>query len=171
MQRMRRMKKMKRNNQISLVLVWLGILCFPAFCGETAPAKSAEPNVWTSIESTIEDLSDPFVPQILKPEPEVVKTDPKPAPAFVPPPVALPPPPPPPPAPEPVLPNMNLVGTIYNTDAPMAIINGQIISIGEKVDMGSDFKGEIKLKAVSEGSVKVVYMGKEFTILVTDKKK
>jgi len=189
---------LKRNNTLcSLAFILASLLCASA-CGaeqeaknavtnksaeeKPAVAESAPADIWGSIESTIKDLADPFVPQGLKTE-----TVPE-APAVLP--VVAPPKPPPKPnvvkpamipgvvpsanvsatiIPEVPLPTLNLSGVVFDTDTPMAVINDRVYAIGEKLSTGAKADEAVTLKTVHSESVEVDFMGKTHIIHLIEK--
>jgi hypothetical protein len=147
-----------------MIYCLMGTLCIPALAEEQASVQQPEPDVWSSIESTIETMADPFMSEIPKPV-QVVPDVPAPVPVPVQPTeetpliVDLPPPPP-----EIPLPELYLSGVMYNTAIPMAVINGKVFAIGEKVETESTNNLSIKLIAVNADSIEVDYLGKKRTI-------
>ena len=79
------------------------------------------------------------------------------------------PPPPPPPsiavqAAQVIIENMELkvTATMVSKNAPMAIVEGKLLAIGEKI-------GEFKLVEVDEGKAVFVRKGKKHSFMITDK--
>lgn len=94
--------------------------------------------------------------------PEVPPPAPKPQPLVQrvevsqPPPVAQPVYQPPPP-PRPVMPSLKVTGLVWNTDQPRAIINGQIVGIGDMVQ-------DVKILNISKDSIEILFDGKTTAI-------
>jgi hypothetical protein len=181
---------MLRNNNKIYVLAFIlaGMLCAPIrgdepiakepAAGELTPdrptaAESSTADIWSSIESTIQALADPFIPKVLKkielvappvnPPVEVPQAPPKPAvdsavmvPGYLAKNEVVAPPPP--------MPVIDVSGVIYNTDMPMAIINGRVCAVGEELTTGEKGDGIVKLLAVHAESIEVDFMGKKHTI-------
>ena len=55
------------------------------------------------------------------------------------------------------VPQMSIIGLVWNSDAPQAIINGRVVSVGDTIEGA-------KLVAVDKSGVKVEYEGYEFYI-------
>jgi hypothetical protein len=146
-----------------MIYFLMGTLCIPALAEEQASVQQPEPDVWSSIESTIETMADPFMSEIPKPV-QVVPDVPAPVPVQPteekPPIVDLSPPPPP----VIPLPQLYLSGVMYNTVVPMAVINGKVFAIGEDVETESTNGLSIKLIAVYAESIEVDFMGEKHTI-------
>ncbi len=62
-----------------------------------------------------------------------------------------------PPAPAEPLPNLNILGLIWDTDRPQAIINGQIVGIGDVVS-------EVKIIDIQKTGIKVLFQGRTETL-------
>lgn len=93
--------------------------------------------------------------------PEVPPPAPKPQPLAQP---VVPQPPPvaqpvyqPPPPPRPVMPSLKVTGLVWNTDQPRAIINGQIVGIGDTVQ-------DVKILNISKDSIEILFDG-ETTVI------
>jgi len=55
-------------------------------------------------------------------------------------------------------PSLKITGIVWNSDRPQAIINDQVIDIGDKVQNAT-------IKEITKTEIKVEYGGKEFSIL------
>jgi hypothetical protein len=185
---------MLRRNNTSAFFVFLlaGLLCTSARGAERAAkqaaadesaevkpaaAEPAKTDIWSSIESTIQALADPFIPQVLRkdtvadtmPVVPVVPT-PKPLPKpIVEKPAMIPGSTPMTPGtatvvPEVPLPVLNVSGVVFDSDMPMAVINDRVYAIGEKLSTGDKSDEVVTLKAVHAESIDVGFMGKTHTI-------
>ncbi len=56
-----------------------------------------------------------------------------------------------------VLPPLTITGVVWNTDTPQAIINHQVVSIGDTID-------NIKITAIAKAGIKVTYLGVSFIL-------
>lgn len=164
------------------VFVSLSLLC----CGEVLASKAKEesspPPVYTltQLESMLDRIRNPFEVR-LPVRPKALLTVPTvpvpPAPPTPPPqpqvpvrptpsiPVRPPEPPRPPerpvpvPAPAPVatLPDLKLSGIIWNSDRPQAIVNGQVMDVG-------DIIGGAQIQEINKTGLSVLFQQKTFTI-------
>lgn len=55
------------------------------------------------------------------------------------------------------IPKLDLTGLIWNSDRPQAIINGQVVSVGDTVS-------EVKITAINKSGVDIEFKGKTLTI-------
>ena len=103
----------------------------------------------TALTASIVASRDPFEPQIPRPQPE-----PGALPSGAPQPTQVPQPQT---KPKPVQPQLMISGIIWNSDRPQAIINNQVVDIGNKVN-------ESTIVAINKSGVDVVFDGEKFTI-------
>lgn len=164
----------KRNSLIFLSAVCLATMVVLPVRGEDpVPVKTPEPDLWASVDSTVKELLDPFIPRIprriqipvqpsgtLEVPPESVQ--PTQQDSFLPNPMI----PLPTEGQGPALPVFKLSGIIYNTDDPMAIVDGQVFAIGEVLLTEPVSGEEVTLVAVTAESIDVDFMDKKHTILL-----
>lgn len=106
-------------------------------------------------------MRNPFIPELPKETPKIEVTVSEPGPL---PPVYEPPPrPPEPDVPEPEPPQeiqppqVDIRGLVWNTNRPQAIINDQVVDVGDMID-------DAKIVAIRKNEVDVVYQGASFTL-------
>lgn len=113
----------------------------------------------TETLESFQTLPNPFVPQL--PRPKEVALPQPPAQPNVPPTLFIPPEnrqpyPDPTPVQEPP-PSLTVQGLIWNSKRPQAIINNQVVDIGDTVQ-------EAKVLAIEKFKIRVLYRGKEFDL-------
>ena len=113
-----------------------------------------------NIEEELLNLRDPFIPQLPEEKKEIQITQP-----ILPSKVEIPTRPidreapqlAPVPVPEQPLPNLTISGLIWNTDRPQAIVNNQIVDIGDHVS-------DVEVVAINKMGIDVTFNGKTVTI-------
>lgn len=133
--------------------------------------KAADALIWVISESALESLPDPFISRLPKkeiPTPDAEKKAPPPdqwsdpltppLPSKVPP--SNKPLPPTVPRPNPAQdtqvsmaePTLTLTGIVFNTAKPQAVINGTVVSVGDRI-------AGVEVKSISKGVVEVKFAG------------
>ncbi len=118
------------------------------------PFESQLPKVETTQEKQ---------PKLVEIEPpEVSRPVPKPQPLVQPVVVSQPPPVAqpvyqPPPPPRPVMPSLKVTGLVWNTDQPGAIINGQIVGIGDTIQ-------DVKILNIYKDTIEILFDGRTTAI-------
>lgn len=162
-------KKVKQNS-ILLIVFFLIIAGYPwakAPIVMGAPDKdvtSLVEKIGPALDEIIRTLKNPFLSKLPPPPPKPVpvkveEPDPEPE-------VMIKPEPPPPPPPKPVLPDLVLSGTILSKDNPRAIVDGQVLGVGDMIQ-------GVRIMAIMKGELDVLFRGEHFLIRLdkTDKDK
>ena len=106
-----------------------------------------------NLDSAAGSITNPFISKLPKPK-TVIKN--------------ITPPPPPPTRlevenPQPARtapaqpPAVTISGVVWNSDRPQAIINGQVVDVGDKIS-------EMEIVSISKSQIDVLYLGEKFTL-------
>jgi hypothetical protein len=154
-------KKTKRNNKLLFVrYTLLGLFLTGVFFLISSTGEAKE----DAFEGLVTSIRDPFIikekviplPQIKEPEPIIV---PEPVIIVEPEPIKVEPPKV---IVRPQLPEMNVTGLVFKTKHPQAIINGQVVGIGDTIN-------EAKVLKIKEGGLFVRYQSNIFFIKYSNK--
>ncbi len=125
-------------NFLSLIMVFLLLSCFNVFAqGEQLETESKNDSNGL-VTYNADSYRDPFMPEIKKEKVVLQQVSPEAG------------------ARELTLPEFDVKGMIWNTDSPQAIINGQILHLGDEIK-------DAKIIEISKEGVKLLFRGRIIT--------